>query len=70
MNTKTQKNLVNPLELFIIHIYIYTLKTVIFLLYLGTVHVNSSKSKISFVPNQSQVHKLQQAIEKKNVYWL
>lgn len=53
------------MELFIIHIYIYTLKTVIFLLYLGTVHVNSSKSKISFVPNQSQVHKLQQAIEKK-----
>lgn len=53
------------MELFIIHIYIYTLKTVIFLLYLGTVHVNSSKSKISFVPNQSQVHMLQQAIKKK-----
>lgn len=29
------------------------------------VHVNSSKSKISFVPNQSQVHMLQQAIKKK-----
>lgn len=62
MNTKTQKILsIHSSYL----LFIFTLKTVIFLLYLGTVHVNSSKSKISFVPNQSQVHKLQQAIEKK-----
>lgn len=56
MNTKTQKIFTIHLSYLIFIFFIYTLKTVKFLLYLGMVHVNNSKSSISLVTNENQVH--------------